>query len=243
MPKLCQILAIENGAKAHAEKTLTDAHLRGLKPAALSGLTRTHRKINDEDTDLPGESVKVQVSVTEVLNGVQASLTKLFDVTATKDWTNCKARGTVVVDGETLLEDVPVSYLLFLEKQMLRLEVFIAKLPTLDPAESWDFDANAAVYATKPQRTTRTKKIPRNHVLAEATDRHPAQVERYDEDMVVGYWEIVKYSGALPAARVAQMLERVRALAAALKMAREAANVTETDDKNVGKTILDFVFA
>ena len=48
-------------------------------------------------------------------------------------------------------------------------------------------------------QTLRTKKVPRNHVKAEATEKHPAQVEVYYEDVAVGYWTTVKFSGALPA--------------------------------------------
>lgn len=47
--------------------------------------------------------------------------------------------------------------------------------------------------------------VPRNHVKAEATDKHPAQVEVYHEDVPVGYWTTVKFSGALPARRVNEL--------------------------------------
>ena len=53
-----------------------------------------------------------------VLRSTATALTQLFDVTATKDWANCEARADITVDGRALLRDVPVSYLLFLEKQL-----------------------------------------------------------------------------------------------------------------------------
>jgi hypothetical protein len=52
-----------------------------------------------------------------VLRETSATLTRLFDVTPTKDWANCEARADVKVDGRVLVPDVPVAYLLFLEKQ------------------------------------------------------------------------------------------------------------------------------
>lgn len=70
-------------------------------------------------------------------------------------------------------------------------------------------------------RTVRTKKVPRNHVKAEATDKHPAQVDVYYEDVPVGYWTTVKFSGALPARRVNELLDRVEKLQQAVKFARE----------------------
>jgi hypothetical protein len=78
------------------------------------------------------------------------------------------------------------------------LHTFVTKLPVLDASESSVFDAGADCWATEPAQTAKTKKIPRNHVKAEATEKHPAQVEVYYDDVVVGTWRTVKFSGALP---------------------------------------------
>ena len=102
-----------------------------------------------------------------------------------------------------------IETLLFLEKQLVDMHTFIKKLPVLDPSETWISDAAQDCYATEAVETIRTKKVPRNHVKAEATEKHPAQVEVYYEDLTVGFWRTVKYSGALPARRVAALLERV----------------------------------
>jgi hypothetical protein len=91
-------------------------------------------------------------------------------------------------------------------------------------------------------QTLRTKKTPRNHVKAEATDKHPAQVEVYYEDVTVGYWRTVKFSGALPAQRVNEMLARVERLQDAVKFAREEANNMEVTDQKVGERLLQFIF-
>ena len=92
-------------------------------------------------------------------------------------------------------------------------------------------------------RTNRTKKVPRNHVKAEATEKHPAQVEVYYEDIPVGYWTTVKFSGALPAKRVSTLLERVEKLQQAVKFAREEANNAEAVDKHVGDRVFGYLFA
>src|SRR3712207_3448312 len=112
---------------------------------------------------------------------MSASLTRLFDVTATKDWANCTARADVRVEGRTILADIPVNYLLFLEKQLTDLHTFEKKLPVLDAAESWTLEPSTDWWKTDPVRTNRTKKVPRNHVKGEATDKHAAQVEGYYE--------------------------------------------------------------
>jgi hypothetical protein len=242
MARLNQIIAVEKGVKSRSFQELTDAHHALQKPALLTGIARTYRPKDDEGEQLPPESTKVQIKAEEIIQQTSAILTRLFDITATKDWTNGAARADVVVDGQTLLTQVPVTYLLFLEKQLVDLHTFIKKLPTLDASETWNFDASADCWATEPVQTVKTKKIPRNHVKAEATDKHAAQVEIFHEDVVVGYWRTVKFSGALPARRVSELLDRVEKLQQAVKFAREEANNAEVIDQKIGDKVFQFLF-
>jgi len=242
MPKLNQIIAVEKGVKSKSFQELTEAHHAVQKPALLSGLARSYQPKDEEGEQLPPESTKVQVRTEEVLRQISAGLTRLFDVTATKDATNCVAKADVVVDDQRLLKDVPVSTLLFLEKQLGDMHTFIKKLPVLDAAETWAFNDSADCWSTEPVRTLRTKKVPRNHVKAEATEKHPAQVEVYYEDITVGHWTTVKFSGALPAKRVSELLERVEKLQHAVKFAREEANNAEAVDRKIGDKVFGYLF-
>ncbi|MFC4006716.1 hypothetical protein ACFOY2_05755 [Nonomuraea purpurea] len=243
MTKLNQILAVEKGVKSDVQRKVTDAYHQIQKAPLLSGISRTYQPIDDEGEQLPPESTRVQVQTEEVLKGVGAGLTRLFDVTATKDWANCHAKASVKVDGTVLLEDVPVTYLLFLEKQLTDVYTLVSKLPTLDPAETWARDEHSDAWRTEPVKTTRTKKVPRNHVLAEATEKHPAQVQVYNEDVVVGYWTKVVFSGALPQRRVNELLARVQKLQDAVKYAREEANGAEIVDQKIGEKVFGYLFA
>src|SRR5215467_14336740 len=233
MARLNQIIAVEKGVKSQSFQELTEAHHLLQKPALLAGIARTYRPKDEEGDSLPPESTKVQVKAEDVIAKTVEVLTKLFDVTATKDWTNTRARADVVVDGHTLLEQVPATYLLFLEKQLVDIHTFVKKLPILDAAETWVYDTSADCWATEPVQTVRTKKIPRNHVKAEATDKHPAQVEVYYEDVTVGHWRTVQFSGARPDTRVNDILARVERLQEAVKFAREEANNTEAEEHKV----------
>jgi len=243
MARLNQIIAVEKGVKSRSFQELTEAHHALQKPTLLSGISRTYRPKDEEGEELPPESTKVQVKGDDVIRRTTAILTRLFDVTATKDWTNCVARADVTVDGQTLLRGVPVAYLLFLEKQLADLHTFVKKLPVLDAAENWAYDASADCWATEPVQSVRTKKIPRNHVKAEATEKHPAQVEMYYEDIVVGYWKTIKFSGALPAQRVNELVERVERLQAAVKYAREEANGIDVVPQETGEAVFRYLFA
>jgi hypothetical protein len=241
MARLNQIIAVEKGVKSRSLQELTEAHHQLQKPALLAGISRTYRPKDEEGEVFPPESTKVQVRAEEVIRRTSEIMQKLFDVTATKDTTNCKARADVVVDGKILLKQVPITYLLFLEKQLVDLHTFIKKLPVLDPSETWSFDPSADCFATEPVQTVKTKKIPRNHVKAEATEKHPAQVEVFYEDVVVGYWKTVKFSGALPQKRINELVERLDRLQAAVKFAREEANQTEVEEQKIGEKVFQFL--
>lgn len=243
MARLNQIIAIEKGVKSQSLRELTDAHHALQKPPLLSGIARTYQPKDEEGEQYPPESTKVQIKAEEIIEHTGEILTKLFDIVATKDWANTTAQADVAIDGKVLLEKVPVSYLLFLEKQLVDLRTFIRKLPILDASETWTFDSSADCWATEPIQTTKTKKIPRNHVKAEATEHHPAQVEVYYEDVIVGFWRTVKFSGALPAQRINTLLKRVEVLQEAVKFAREEANNLEVEDQKVGQKVFEYLFA
>ena len=137
--KLNQIIAIEKGVKSTSFQELTEAHHLLQKPSLLAGLSRTYQPKDEEGEQFPPEFTRVQASAETVIKDTAKILTKLFDVTAAKDWANCQARADIVVDGRTLAADVPATYLLFLEKQLVDMHTFIRKLPTLDPSETWTF--------------------------------------------------------------------------------------------------------
>lgn len=243
MPKLNQIIAVEGGIRANTVKELSEAHHALLKPALLHGIARTYTPKDDDGDKLPAESTKVQVIAPQMLKQSASVWTRLFDITLTRDSANCTARADVVVDGQLLVKAAPVTFLLFLEKKLVDVETFIRKLPTLDPAETWSFDRGQDCYATTPIETVKTKKIPRNHVKADATKEHPAQVEVFSEDVVVGTWRTIKYSGALPGFSQARLLEQVVKLREAVKMAREAANGMDVERQFVGEELFKFLLA
>lgn len=242
MPKLNQIIALTAGKKSQAHKTITDVYQNLQKTGPLDGISRTYKPKDDEGEQLPPEKKLVQVKVRDSIRQVTGALTELFDIVATQDAANCVAKSNIVVNGVTVLKDVPVTTLLFLEKQLVDLQTFVEKLPTLDPAESWNYNPDVDHYASEPYQTTKTKKVLKNHVKAEATKEHPAQVETYTEDVIVGYWTTLKFSGAIPAKDRNDLLDRVRKLQEAVKSAREEANNLEVEPKKIGAQMLQFIF-
>lgn len=242
MTKLNQIIAVANGKKSQLEKTLTGVYQKLQKPELFLGIARTYNPTDEEGEKQPSERKYPQYTVNEAISEARSALNELIDVVATQDKANTQAKANVVVDGKVVLEDVPVTHLLFLEKQLTDINTFVSKIPVLDPAERWEFDAVSNFNKTEPSQTNRTVKKLRNHVKAEATDKHPAQVDVYTEDVKVGEWSTIKFSGALDAKTRNEFLSRVKKLSEAVKFAREESNSMQVESIEYGKRVLDFVF-
>ncbi len=242
MPKLNQIIAIQLGKKSSAKEVITEAYQQLQKSDLLSGISRNYKPKDELGEVLPAETKQVQLKVQDAVQRVSKALIEMFDIVATQDWANCEAKADVVVAGKTLLKQVPVTYLLFLERQLIDIHTFVEKLPVLDSAERWNFDSTQDSFASEPYQTLKTKKVPKTHVKYEATKEHPAQVEMYMEDVTVGTWTTIKYSGSIQASQKNAMVERIRSLQDAVKSAREDANGHEVVLRTVGNAVLDFIF-
>jgi hypothetical protein len=115
-------------------------------------------------------------------------------------------------------------------------------LKELQPSVFEDIISMVALYRPGPMQWIEDF-IARNHVKAEATEKHQAQVEVYHEDVVVGYWKTVKYSGAVPRSRVRELVERVEKLQKAVKMSREEANSVSAEKVQTSDKVFGYLFA
>lgn len=241
--QLHQLLAVRDGARTLTEQAVTKAYHTVQRGEPFSGIERRHSPRFDDEPELPGEYKHVQVLAGTVISEFSRALVRLLDVTAAVDFTNQEATADIVVDGQVLVHEAPAPYLIFLGKKLVDLRTFIGKLPVLDPAIEWnDPVAPGEPYRSREVRTASTKKVLRNHEKAPATERHPAQVELYSEDVVSGWWTTVKLSGALPAATIAAMRERVDKLIEAVNIARGEANMQAVEDPKPGAALLAYVF-
>lgn len=241
MTRLCHIIAIEADAKAQAGRVLTDAHHTAQKQPLLTGIARTYEPKDEDGDQLPAEYNPVQVKVDNLLADVRTNLGRTFDLVATREAANAEAKADVVVDGVTVLEAVPVGFLLYLERMLTDLYTFMRKLPALDAGKKWTYDPAVGHWATDPVKTTRTRKTKQNHIKYEATEHHPAQVETFDADVIVGYWTTVSYSGALPADRVDELAGRVAKLRTAVRVAREEANTMRVTELRLADRIFEYL--
>lgn len=243
MAKLNQIVAIEKGIKSRACAEISELYKTVQKNELFVGFNRTYETLNDGEEVLPDEKVKVKYTIKDVVDRISVVQEELFDITYRKDATNCLAKADVVVDEEVVLEGIPATNLLFIEKQLVDLRTFISSLPVLDDSDDWTADVNSGLYKSEVVRTHRNKKVNKPIVLYDATDKHPAQTQMVTEDVLVGYWKNQKVSGAVPKNKKQELLSRVEQLLKAVKIAREEANSKEEVSKyDVGSRILNFIF-
>jgi hypothetical protein len=241
--RLSQVVAVEKGVKNECNVKITTAWKEAQKVELFKGIARNYAPKDEDGEKLPSESQKVQRQAADLITFTAAQMTKYWDITVTKDASNQHATADVVVDGKTLIVKAPVTFLLFLEKQLGDLRTIVEKVPTLDQAETWIKDDASGCYRTSPVETVKTRKVPRSFVRAAATKEHPAQVDLLSEDVIAGTWTTVRYSGAMPQARVTEILDRIDALRTAVKHAREEANNITAVERQVGKTVFGYLLA
>lgn len=241
-PKLSQIVAVEKGLKARTLASLTDLHKLLQKAPLYSGISRVYTPKDDEGEKLPPENTRLQRLVETDLEEAADMLTQLFNAVHTKEEGNRLAKADIVVGETTLMKDVSVPYLLFLEKQLTDWRTLVTKIPVRDTADVWSEGSDRTAGArTEPVSTIRTKKVPKVLHKADATDRHPAQVEVYYEDVPVGTWATTKFSGAVDGGRRDVLIRRANTLIDAVKSAREAANGTEIEQKTANDPLFEYL--
>lgn len=241
MGKLCQVVAVEKDVKSRALGAATRVNNNFQRPALFNGFVKSYTPREEDGETFPNDRKLVQFKVEDCLKDVADHLTDLFDVTATKDFGNTTAKADLVVDGIVLLKDVPPTFLLFLEKQLKHVHTIIENVPTNSLDDDWSYDENKELWKTEMARTNRTTKEPEVITLAPATKEHPAQTQLIYVDKAVGWWEQTKFSGGVSTKRKRVLLERVNTLSRAVKRAREEANSTEAPNKEVGKTLFNFL--
>lgn len=241
MAKLNQIIAVVNGLKTETKKSLTALHRQSNSVDIFNGLSRTYKAFDEEGEQFPDENKEVQFTVNGALTSLSDVLTNMFDTVLTQDTTNCQAKADIVVGETTIAKDVPVTYLMFLEKQLNDISTFVESLPVLDFGTKWEFNENLGLHSSQPTLTNRTKKVMNHKVLYEATKEHPAQIEKWNEDVAVGQWETTKFSGAISNVDKSKITMRVKELQKAVKFARESANSIDVVESKIGKDIFEYL--
>lgn len=248
MTKLHELLAVDSNMKKQADSTRSDLmNTFDKKKHHFTQKLVTFEPVEDGAPPVTEEQLDLQTTVKKELVWISDHITRSLDVSYQVAIANTTAKADVVLEGgETLLKAVPATSLLELEKRVNEVRELVAAIPTLDPAKgfSLDKDRGADIFVARDSIRVRTKKIQEPLVLAPATDKHPAQVQLVSKDVASGNVKTQEWSGMLTTADKGDMLDRVEALARAIKKARARANETEIDPSanKIGKALLAYVF-
>jgi hypothetical protein len=244
-PKLHEILAVEQDVEKVATNIVDEAKVTFTKKANLfHGQIKT-AEMFDADAPTPAtEVLKLEETVPSKLRYVGKAVARWLDVVLQKESTNQRAVADLVVDGEVLATAVPATFLLGLENKVKRLRDMYQHIPTLQPGVRWEPapDQGDDVFSAADEiERFITQKQTKSTVLYEATKEHPAQIDKWTEDVKVGRYLISATSGMITPARKAEILERLDKLGQAAKAARMRANATEVEKASIGQTLVRYV--
>lgn len=241
MTKLYEILAVEKDVSKDAKDEA--ARIVGVfgQEGLLRGMTISYHTLLDGEPELPEEITELAHTVEGELLQYQKSLGSFIDVAIEKESSNTNAQADVFLNGELFLKGVPATALLNLESRLEELRKVYEAIPVIDMTEQWQYDDNQGCFVSQTRKKFRTKKVLRNHVLAEATKEHPAQVNAYQEDIPAYSVETVITSGMITPARKRELLERISKLQKAVKTARQRANDVDIVDTKVANKLFEFI--
>jgi hypothetical protein len=248
MPKLHELLAVNASLKSQADKTRGDLMATFKNKAHHFSEKLVSYKADEEGSQTVVESqLDLQTSVPQELKWIAPFIVKSLDAQYQIAEANTQARASVVLEnGASLLTDLPATCLLELEKRAQELHGFVAAIPTLDPAKGFtpDTQRGKGIYKAREEHKVRTKKVTKVLTMAPATDKHPAQVQPYTEDVPVGILTTIEWSGLLTVAQKGDMLDRCEQFMRAVKQARSRANdlTVSTTEQKIGQKIAEFIF-
>lgn len=237
------------GVESHHRQADEDA-VKALRKKVQSGeLTTGSSKIYlPDDPDAPGVIREpdlhkpVAVKVEEALLEAAAHAIRALDTIATKDRTNQAAKADIVVNGDILVHDVPVSHLLWLDKHFLQgWKTSLDALPVLDPTRNWTPDQGKGVHKSDPVENVRNLKEPAALVGIQPTKEHPGQWQSYQKETRVGKYVTTTESGAIPENRKKRLLDHHAALTAAVKDAIARANHTAAIEVTEGEALFRYL--
>ncbi len=248
MAKLHELLAVEPQREKDARLIADEAVELFGKPERFQERTSTISYFDEEEAArLNGSETKpMQTTVPAKLEHVRRVVGRYLNVLAAKEMASAEARADIVIGDVTLFEGAPSGLLLTIENRLNILRHVLEAIPTHRPGNEWrrDPDKGEHIYRAhgiaktfKPRKTLQYKEV------SPATDKHPAQVEKWWEDKPIA--EIVNeiWSGELTSRQKADILERLSLLTQAVKRAVKRAGQVEAEDKEIAEPIFDYLLA
>jgi hypothetical protein len=245
MARLHQILAVESDLEGKYKRTCEETKKVFGKPAMFTG---SHRKLiifDDSDTtEYPEENQAMATTVKERIDYTGTSISAYLDALFQKEATNQMAHADLIVDGVTIGNKLPATFLLALESRLKYIRSIYEALPTLQAGIEWkpSTDKGEGVWdMVHPEEKIKTKMTFKSQILVEPTEFHPAQIEKWEEQVPVGKFVRNIWCSMITSHQKSEILGRIDKLIQATKKARQLANAQEIVKGNVGEKIIDFI--
>ena len=243
--KLHELLAVEADLEGRARNIMNETRkVFKEKPALFMGAIRTYTPFTEDGIDYPEENQAMSTTVAEKLTYTNKSIVKYYDALLQKESTNQVAKADLVVDGEVIAKDLPATFLLGMESRLRKVREVYAMIPTLSVGTEWKADegkGKGVFSMVHPEEKMKTQKTMKSTVLYEATENHPAQIDKWEEVENVGKYTKNVWCGMVSPARKSELLDRIDLLIRSVKKARQRANSTEVIKSNIGAALLNFI--
>jgi len=247
MGKLHELLAVEQDLVKETKKVIHEAVEVFRRKELFEGI---HKRLDMREEGREAEEREAEeyreltTTAGEILGAVWIAVGRYYDALIQKESANQEARADIVVGEKTLLEGLPATFLLGMETRLNALRVVYEAIPTLPPGTEWEKDEQkreGAWKAVRPSVKRKTEKVVRHKVLYDATPDHPAQIESWSVDEMIGTFTMEVWSGAVPQAEKLDKLVRLDKLIRAIKRARQRANTVEVKPLEVAKRLSEYI--
>lgn len=241
--KLHELIAVQRDLKGQRTKTAGELRETFSKKRHLFEKKLTTFISKDEGAKAETvEQADIHTTVSKELQWWTVIWNKSIDCSYRIASSNTEAKADIVINGEKVAENVPATFLLELEKDLIELRTVLESIPTLDPAKGFNFDTNTGLYEARLITKPRTKNVKKPMTLAKATEHHPEQVTLVDENIIVGIIQEQEWSGMITPAAKAEYLDRCDSAIQAVKAARSRANEVAVDiAKKIGHVLSQWI--
>jgi len=249
MTKLHEVLAVEGDKEGIAKKILAETKKVFNAKHLFTGFHKRLEMIASGQEAIESaaeEHTEIATTVRARLDYTAEALGAYYDVVLQKEATNASvAKADLIVDGITLGVNLPATFLLGLESKLKTIRAIYDDIPTLEQGISWELDHGNAlpdVYRAKHDEIkTKTRKDTKFSILVEPTQHHPAQVEKWMEEDVVGNFITTKMSALLPPAEKSAIIGRLDKVIQATKQARMRANNVDIMYASIGAELFGYI--
>lgn len=249
MSKLHELLAAEKTRETQVSQLLQTTETKfGKGDEYFTGRLKTLRMLTDDPANPTVEAqareekaliTNVPITMDYVLN----FWANYEDMQLQKHTTEQNAKADIELNGEVLFSDVPIDEILGLDKRLTALRAILAKAPTLNSSRKWVKGELEHTWELEtPDVTSKIVNEIKGIVLAPATDKHPAQVEKTTEVRVVGQFTTQLTSGAVTAQQKADVLALIDELIAEVRKARSRCNEIEVNTQpRIGNKLKELI--